>query len=130
MVAFTSVTLTTTALLGLASAAPNTPPPAGVVHRAKAGFSFKLLFEPENVVAQPGDLVEVHFLPRNHSFVQSSFDWVGNHCQMGMAMFVNQDFSSNEKTLAKYKEYAKATGPLAVPPQVLDGVVGPNMGMA
>ena len=171
MVAFTSFAFAATALLGLAAAAPGTPPPTGVIHRVKAGFSGGLLFEPENIVAQPGDLVEVHFLPKNHSFAQSSFDkpcepinenaffsgfqpttegeapqvfsisvvddkplWFycgqtkGNHCQMGMAGVINQNFDG-PNTLAAYKEKAKTTGPSTVPPQVQGGFLGPNMGM-
>ena len=172
MVAFISVAFAATALLGLAAAAPGTPPPTGVIHRVKAGFAGKFLFEPENIVAQPGDLVEVHFLPKNHSFVQSSFDkpcqpingnaffsgfmptnateapqvfsisvldtkpvWfycgqtVGNHCQMGMAGVINQDFNSATNTLTKYKENAKNSGPSTVPPKVQGGVISANMGM-
>ncbi|OCK83638.1 hypothetical protein K432DRAFT_261935, partial [Lepidopterella palustris CBS 459.81] len=41
-------------------------------HRVLAGFN-GLHFEPENIVAEIGDLVEVHFNPKNHSFAQSSF---------------------------------------------------------
>lgn len=37
-----------------------------------AGFN-GLHFEPENIVADVGDLIEVHYLPMNHSFAQSSF---------------------------------------------------------
>ncbi len=55
------------------------PPPSKVAssasiatHRVIAGFN-GLHFEPENIVAEVGDLVEVHFNPMNHSFVQSSF---------------------------------------------------------
>ena len=172
MVAFTSFAFAATALLGLATAAPGTPPPTGVIHRVKAGFSSKLLFEPENIVAQPGDLVEVHFLPKNHSFVQSSFDkpcqpidenaffsgfqptnateapnvfsikvvdtkpiWfycgqtTGNHCQMGMAGVINQNFNSLTNTLTKYKENAKNAPTSTVPPQIQGGVISPNMGM-
>ncbi|KAF2750041.1 Cupredoxin [Sporormia fimetaria CBS 119925] len=33
-----------------------------------------LLFYPENLVAQPGDLVQFQFNPKNHSVVQSTFD--------------------------------------------------------
>jgi plastocyanin len=49
----------------------------GVVHRIFAGSTTAnngLHFEPENVVAEIGDLIEFHFLPKNHSVVQSSFE--------------------------------------------------------
>ncbi|KAF2466506.1 uncharacterized protein BDR25DRAFT_306056 [Lindgomyces ingoldianus] len=77
MVAFTTIAFSAAALLGFASAAPNTPPSTGVIHRIFAGSTVAnkgLHFEPENIVAEIGDLIEVHFLPKNHSFVQSSFD--------------------------------------------------------
>jgi len=48
------------------------PALTGVTHRVTAGFN-GLHFEPENVVAEIGDLVEIHFNPQNHSFAQSSF---------------------------------------------------------
>jgi hypothetical protein len=79
------VSLTTIALVGaatLASALPTatTPqdasatlvPRSGATHRVLAGFN-GLRFEPENIVAEIGDLIEVHFNPANHSFAQSSF---------------------------------------------------------
>lgn len=48
-------------------------PPNRATHRVLAG-SNGLHFEPENIVAEIGDLIEVHFNPANHSFAQSSFD--------------------------------------------------------
>jgi hypothetical protein len=77
MVAFTTFAVAAATLLGLSSAAPSTPPATGVIHRIFAGSTAAnqgLHFEPENVVAEIGDLIEVHFLPKNHSFAQSSFD--------------------------------------------------------
>lgn len=77
MVAITSILAASTAVFGLVAAAPNTIPPTGVIHRITAGSTTAnngLHFEPENVVAEPGDLVEFHFLPKNHTVVQSSFD--------------------------------------------------------
>ncbi|KAL1844530.1 hypothetical protein VTK73DRAFT_2350 [Phialemonium thermophilum] len=68
--------------LGLASAAPTatpasdpskTVPLTGVTHSVVAGLG-GLHFDPDNVVAEIGDVVEWHFLPKNHSVVQSSFD--------------------------------------------------------
>lgn len=44
----------------------------GVTHSVVAGLG-GLRFDPDNVVAEVGDVVEWHFLPRNHSIAQSSF---------------------------------------------------------
>jgi plastocyanin len=78
MVGFTSIALAATTLLGLSAAAPaNEVRPTGRIHRITAGSTTAnngLHFEPENVVAEIGDLIEFHFLPKNHSIVQSSFD--------------------------------------------------------
>ncbi|KAF2001667.1 hypothetical protein P154DRAFT_167085 [Amniculicola lignicola CBS 123094] len=156
MVAFTSIAITAAALFSSVSlAAPSAPPSTGVIHRIFAGSKVEnggLHFEPQNVVAEIGDLIEFHFLPKNHSVVQSSFDepckplqngvfsgfnfptkegeapdvfvftvldkkpfWyycsqtAGNHCQMGMAGVINQNFDG-QATLAAYKEKAKLTG--------------------
>ncbi|KAF3903287.1 hypothetical protein ABW20_dc0109931 [Dactylellina cionopaga] len=46
--------------------------PAGATHSVVVGRG-GLRFDPENIVAEPGDIVEFHFLPRNHSVVQSNF---------------------------------------------------------
>jgi plastocyanin len=49
----------------------------GAVHRIFAGSTVAnngLHFEPENLVAEVGDIIEFHFLPKNHTVVQSSFD--------------------------------------------------------
>ncbi|KAK3998176.1 hypothetical protein QBC44DRAFT_732 [Cladorrhinum sp. PSN332] len=43
-----------------------------VTHTVVAGRS-GLQFQPDNVVAEPGSIVEFHFLPANHSVVESSF---------------------------------------------------------
>ncbi|CAN8104255.1 unnamed protein product [Discula destructiva] len=50
-----------------------TPPLTGVTHRVVAGRAGQLIFDPENVVANVGDVVEWQFLPKNHSVAQSSF---------------------------------------------------------
>jgi len=140
----------------------NAANPSIATHRVIAGFN-GLHFEPENIVAEIGDLVEVHFNPMNHSFAQSSFDspcvpinddaifsgfqptpqgeapevftitvkdksplWFycaqtkGSHCQMGMAMAVNQNFDS-DKTLANYKTAAAGTGVSIPPPKPGNG---------
>jgi plastocyanin len=44
----------------------------GVTHTVASGRG-GLHFEPNNIVAEIGDVVEWHFLPKNHSVVQSSF---------------------------------------------------------
>lgn len=44
----------------------------GVTHSVVAGLG-GLRFDPDNVVAEVGDIVEWHFLPKNHSVAQSSF---------------------------------------------------------
>ena len=46
---------------------------AVVTHRVAVGLG-GLHFEPNNIVALPGDVVEFKFLARNHSVAQSSFD--------------------------------------------------------
>ncbi|KAK6537264.1 hypothetical protein TWF694_011456 [Orbilia ellipsospora] len=125
--------------------------PAGATHSVVVGRG-GLLFDPQNVVAEIGDIVEFHFTSRNHSVAQSNFAnpcqpigpdaffsgfnfvtqygqnpnvfqitiqdkkpvWYYcaqtnmNHCQMGMAGVINQNFDTNEFTLAKYKEAAAA----------------------
>lgn len=45
----------------------------GVTHSVVAGLGGALVFNPDNVVAEVGDVVEWHFLPKNHSVAQSSF---------------------------------------------------------
>lgn len=71
-------------LLALTSAAPTTTtgnsnlpsrtvPHTGVTHSVVAGRGGALVFDPENVVAEIGDVIEWHFLPKNHSVAQSSF---------------------------------------------------------
>ncbi len=80
---FSSVAVVLAAAAGLAAARPaGTPTPAdlasrtvtltGVTHSVVAGLG-GLHFDPDNVVAQVGDVVEWHFLPANHTVAQSSF---------------------------------------------------------
>jgi len=45
----------------------------GVTHTVAVGRG-GLRFDPDNVVADIGDVVEWHYLPANHSVAQSSFD--------------------------------------------------------
>ncbi|KAL6707422.1 hypothetical protein ACN47E_004201 [Coniothyrium glycines] len=78
MISSTFLTIALTAFFGAASAAPTSQVLAtGVIHRVFAGSTTAnngVHFEPQNVVAAPGDLMEFHFLPKNHTFVQSSFE--------------------------------------------------------
>ncbi|SPO01001.1 uncharacterized protein DNG_03749 [Cephalotrichum gorgonifer] len=46
----------------------------GVTHTVVAGRAGQLIFDPDNVVADIGDVIEWHYLPANHSVVQSTFD--------------------------------------------------------
>jgi plastocyanin len=58
----------------LTTAAPTgtqTAPPRAT-HSVVAGRP-GLRFDPENIVAEVGDIVEFHFLPANHSVVEASF---------------------------------------------------------
>jgi plastocyanin len=77
MLPSTFFTLATSTLLTLTSALPSPHiHHTGVIHRITAGSTTSnagLSFEPENVVADIGDIIEFHFLPKNHSVVQSSF---------------------------------------------------------
>ncbi|KAG9192431.1 hypothetical protein G6011_11165 [Alternaria panax] len=78
MLAFTSTIVVAATLISLTTAIPaQLIRSTGVTHRVFAGSTTAnngLHFEPENVVAEPGDLMEFHFLPKAHTFVQSSFD--------------------------------------------------------
>jgi plastocyanin len=86
MVSFNSATLSVTLLavvyIPSATAAPTATSnidiavatmPSGSTHTVVAGIG-GLHFDPENVVAEIGDIVEFHFLAANHSVAQSSFD--------------------------------------------------------
>ncbi|RVD89568.1 uncharacterized protein DFL_000571 [Arthrobotrys flagrans] len=135
--------------------------PAGATHSVVVGRG-GLRFDPENIVAEPGDIVEFHFLPRNHSVAQSNFAnpcqpigataffsgfipspagqspdvfqitiedrnpiWfycsqtAGSHCQSGMSGVINQNFDSNEFTLAKYKGKAAELGGVSGSPEIV-----------
>ena len=80
-----SATIAILAVAGLVAAAPapagtrterdlasRTVTQTGVTHSVVAGRA-GLHFDPENVVAEIGDVIEWHYLPANHSVVQSSF---------------------------------------------------------
>jgi plastocyanin len=47
--------------------------PSVVTHTVAVGRG-GLKFEPDNVVAEIGEIIEFHYLPKNHSVAQSSFD--------------------------------------------------------
>ena len=51
---------------------PSNTVPHRVTHSVVAGLG-GLKFDPDNVVAEIGDIIEWHFLPKNHSVAQSSF---------------------------------------------------------
>jgi plastocyanin len=184
MVSFTSVAINSAALAaiyisGVASAptASSSYTPSkvasgtGATHTVVAGLG-GLHFDPENVVAEIGDIVEFHYLAANHSVVQSSFAqpcvpqagggffsgfmptpagqqnpnvftidvtdkkpiWFycsqtkGDHCQMGMAGVINQDFNG-PNTLSAYKAAAAlqlGKQQSISPPFVGGGIVKPN----
>ncbi|KAI6758788.1 hypothetical protein HG530_011028 [Fusarium avenaceum] len=67
----------------------------GVTHSVNAGLG-GLRFDPDNVVAEIGDIVEWHFLPMNHSIAQSSF---GEPCEPladGTGFFAGFNFATKE----------------------------------
>ncbi|KAF4981974.1 hypothetical protein FZEAL_2320 [Fusarium zealandicum] len=67
----------------------------GVTHSVNAGLG-GLRFDPDNVVAEIGDIVEWHFLPKNHSVAQSSF---GEPCEPlgdGTGFFAGFNFVTAE----------------------------------
>jgi plastocyanin len=71
----------------------------GVVHRIFAGSTTAnngLHFEPENVVAEIGDIVEFHFLPKNHTVVQSSFDRPCEPLSDGSGVFSGFNFATSQ----------------------------------
>jgi plastocyanin len=98
MVTFTTIALAATTALGFTAAAPaNQVRSTGVIHRIFAGSTTAnagLHFEPENVVAEIGDLVEVHFLPKNHTIVQSSFDRPCEPLAGGAGVFSGFNFAT------------------------------------
>ena len=70
----TTILLTLLSTLSITTAAPTgtqTTPPR-TTHTVVAGRP-GLRFDPENIFAEPGSIVEFHFLPANHSVVESSF---------------------------------------------------------
>ncbi|KAK4171668.1 hypothetical protein QBC36DRAFT_339526 [Triangularia setosa] len=81
-----SLFITFAAALGFVAAAPtdNTYNPTKTsssprtTHTVVAGRGGRLIFGPDNIVAEVGSIVEFHFNPLNHSVVESSF---GKPCQ-------------------------------------------------
>jgi plastocyanin len=67
-----TVTVTVEASACPADAPSKTASLTGVRHTVAVGRG-GLKFDPDNVVAEIGDIVEWHYLPANHSVVQSSF---------------------------------------------------------
>ncbi|KAK4177159.1 hypothetical protein QBC36DRAFT_345674 [Triangularia setosa] len=76
--------ITLAAALGLTYSSP------GTTHTVVAGRGDRLIFDPHNIVAEVGSLVELHFNPLNHSVVESSF---GKPCQPKDANSLLDDFS-------------------------------------
>ncbi|KND88999.1 hypothetical protein TOPH_06250 [Tolypocladium ophioglossoides CBS 100239] len=81
MYSFGAFTILSQAIAATTSAAPTTTTArdasktvtlTGVTHSVVAGLA-GLQFDPDNVVAEIGDIVEWHFLPKNHSIAQSNF---------------------------------------------------------
>ncbi|KAB5551036.1 plastocyanin-like domain-containing protein [Coniochaeta sp. 2T2.1] len=73
VVVSSSSSSTTTATSTTTSTPSKTFTLTGVTHTVAVGRG-GLKFDPDNVVAQIGDVVEWHYLPANHSVAQSSFD--------------------------------------------------------
>jgi plastocyanin len=67
----------------------------GVTHSVTAGLG-GLRFEPDNIVAEVGDVVEWHFLPANHSVVQSSFDKPCEPLADGTGFFSGFNFATQQ----------------------------------
>ncbi|KAL4864033.1 hypothetical protein BDV12DRAFT_176796 [Aspergillus spectabilis] len=101
---FSLSSLSVLALISTAIAAPTlttrqefspTVPLTGVTHSVLAGLS-GLRFDPDNVVAEIGDVVEWHFLPANHTVAQSNF---ANPCVPladGTSFFPGFEFATAE----------------------------------
>ncbi|KAJ4290901.1 hypothetical protein N0V90_010097 [Kalmusia sp. IMI 367209] len=99
MVAYTTLAVAAATFFGLTTAAPSSVTPTGVIHRITAGSTTAnngLHFEPENVVAEIGDLIEFHFLPKNHTVVQSSFDKPCEPLADGSGIFSGFNFATKE----------------------------------
>ncbi|CAI6338433.1 unnamed protein product [Periconia digitata] len=107
MVAYTSL-FTAATILGLTTAAPQTIRSTGVVHRIFAGSTVEnggLHFEPQNVVAEVGDLIQFHFLAKNHSVTQSSFDKPCEPLDTGKGVFSGFNFRTDAGEAANVFEF-------------------------
>lgn len=91
-------------LAATASAAPtkttrdspdNTVTLTGVTHSVVAGLG-GLRFDPDNVVAEVGDVMEWHFLPMNHSVAQADFDTPCVPSASGLGFFAGFNFFTTE----------------------------------
>jgi plastocyanin len=100
MVAFTSLAFAVTTLIGLTTAIPAQHiRSTGVIHRITAGSTTAnkgLHFEPENVSANIGDIIQFHFMPKNHSVVQSSFDKPCEPLSTPSGIFSGFNFATQE----------------------------------
>jgi plastocyanin len=100
MVAYTTLFAAAATFFTATSAAPQLKTRhTGVVHRIFAGSTVEnggLHFEPQNVVAEPGDYIEFHYLPKNHSVVQSSFDKPCEPLAGGHGVFSGFNFATPE----------------------------------
>ncbi|KAL6871747.1 hypothetical protein HDV57DRAFT_520455 [Trichoderma longibrachiatum] len=68
----------------------------GVTHSVVAGRGGNLVYDPDNVVAQPGDTVEIHFLAANHSIAQSDFAHPCTPLADGTGLFAGFNFATSE----------------------------------
>jgi plastocyanin len=99
---FAGMLLAATATLAtpIAPSSTTNPPSAtvpltGVTHTVVAGLG-GLRFDPDNVFAEIGDIVQWNFLPKNHSVAKSSF---GKPCipeENGVSFFSGFNFVTNE----------------------------------
>lgn len=67
----------------------------GVTHSVVAGLG-GLKFDPDNVVAEIGDIVEWHYLPMNHSVAQSSFAEPCKPLADGTGFFPGFEFATTQ----------------------------------
>ncbi|EOA89658.1 hypothetical protein ACJQWK_02636 [Exserohilum turcicum] len=95
-----TILLAATSLLSLSSAlTAGKVRSTGVTHRITAGSTTAnngLHFEPENVVAEIGDVLEFHFLPKAHTVVQSSFERPCEPLGGPTAVFSGFNFNTTE----------------------------------
>jgi hypothetical protein len=95
MIAYTVLAYAATTLLSLATAAPNSIPPTGIVHHYR-GQHYRKQRTPlraANVVGEIGDLIEFHFHPKNHTVVQSYVDKPCDPLANGSGFFSGFDFA-------------------------------------